>query len=251
MEPGEVVKFTCRSQLREFTTTSMERGHDPPEDGFPGKEGSAQSLSVAMKQRLAPDDASQGTSETAQQDSRQAEIEPDDRGRAIPQELSCGTVVAGGNPGRAGSRPFYKPEEFSFGFGLPRVAPVQLIELDMGVAPGLGVRAGERGLACAAGADHNDSVRGGGVDRHGRALCTAARCLALPSGCRPHTTSAEAVRDVTPNQSVANGRSWPTEDKHSSYGVTKTSSSKSKPSSLIAICNSAERVMVAVADVPT
>ena len=67
-QPGEVLKFICRSQLREFTTTSMERGHDPPEDGLPGKEGSAQSLSVAMKQRLATDDASQGTSETAQQD---------------------------------------------------------------------------------------------------------------------------------------------------------------------------------------
>ena len=81
--------------------------------------------------RLAPDDASQGTSETAQQDSRQAEIEPDDRGRAIPQELSCGTVVAGGNPGRAGRRPFYKPKEFSLWFGLPGVAPVQLVELDV------------------------------------------------------------------------------------------------------------------------
>ena len=109
----------------------MERGHDPPEDGFPRKEGSAQSFSVAMKQRLATDDASQGTSDTAQEDSRQAEIEPDDRGRAIPQELSCGTVVAGGNPGHAGRRPFYKPKEFSLWFGLPGVAPVQLVELDV------------------------------------------------------------------------------------------------------------------------
>jgi len=71
--PGEVAISSGRSQLRELTTAPMKGGHDPPENGFPGKKALSQRFPVAVKQRLATRDASQGTPKTACQDSRQAQ----------------------------------------------------------------------------------------------------------------------------------------------------------------------------------
>jgi len=93
--PGEVAISSGRSQLRELTTAPMKGGHDPPENGFPGKKALSQRFPVAVKQRLATRDASQGTPKTACQDSRQAQIEPDDtRVSSRPAGLGLGVVAS-------------------------------------------------------------------------------------------------------------------------------------------------------------
>jgi len=125
-----------------------------------------QCLSVAMEQWFATNGAPQRTSQATRKDSRQTEIEPDNRGGAIPQDLPRGAVVAGGNPLLLGRGPFYKAKELKLRLGLPPVTPVKFIELDAVAARRFGERPGECGLARTAGADHDDALMGGYVGRH-------------------------------------------------------------------------------------
>ena len=205
MPPGEVLKPACGPQLPELTTAPMERADYPPDDGFTGEEGPAQRLLVAMKQRFAAKDTLQGAPKAAQQDSSQAEVEPNNHGRTIPQDFSCGTVVASGNPPLSSCRSIYKPEKLSFRLGLPALAPVQLVEFDVVVAHRRRKRTGECGLARAAGADHDDALRSC-VDRHGGGLCTCQRRLARPAPRRQRVQL--AIRRPL-NRTFADDGYWP------------------------------------------